>query len=353
MVALHHFMDATSVSLPLLAHAYLFVDFFFVLSGFVIATSYRDRLATDYSLSRFMWLRFARIYPLHLFMLAVFFAVESAFALVGGNGFASREPFSGAFDLQELLSSIFLAQIFLGTAMAWNGPSWSIAAEMWTYGLFGLVMRFAPRWVGPTCLVIALIVPFVLPLLSDHGLNVIHGGGALLRCLFGFALGVVAQRWLAWCQQADLSAAADTMLELTVVIGLLTFLSEFGASRASLAAPYLFFIAILVFARERGRISRLLKGKWAIGIGALSYSIYMVHMFVLYRFKDVLVLVGKFTGDDLMAAGHPVVLAATGALFLLIVLVCARLTNSFIELPGQALLRERISMHRPAFAAAS
>ena len=54
----------------------LWVDFFFVLSGFVIAHVYLDRLAGGMPVLAFMGRRFARLYPLHLLMLLAFVACE-------------------------------------------------------------------------------------------------------------------------------------------------------------------------------------------------------------------------------------------------------------------------------------
>lgn len=53
-------------------NAYLFVDFFFVLSGFVIASTYQERIAGGFSVWRFMLLRLGRLYPLHIAVLVAF-----------------------------------------------------------------------------------------------------------------------------------------------------------------------------------------------------------------------------------------------------------------------------------------
>src|SRR5690349_5552566 len=53
----------------------LFVDFFFVLSGFVIAYSYREINGGD-KLQQFLKKRWLRIYPLHLVMLLIFVVIE-------------------------------------------------------------------------------------------------------------------------------------------------------------------------------------------------------------------------------------------------------------------------------------
>src|SRR4249920_3888776 len=52
--------------------SYLAVDFFFVLSGFVLAHAYGDRLELGMSAQRFMTIRIVRLYPLYLLSLLLF-----------------------------------------------------------------------------------------------------------------------------------------------------------------------------------------------------------------------------------------------------------------------------------------
>jgi len=60
----------------------MFVDFFFVLSGFVIYASYGKRLRDGYGLARFMGLRFGRVYPAYFAALVLFFVFEMLLWLV-------------------------------------------------------------------------------------------------------------------------------------------------------------------------------------------------------------------------------------------------------------------------------
>src|SRR5687768_3329218 len=79
LIVFFHFRNFTYshlASVDIINHAWLFVDFFFVLSGFVITASYQNRLEQGYSLRRFIFLRLGRIYPLHIFMLMAFLAFE-------------------------------------------------------------------------------------------------------------------------------------------------------------------------------------------------------------------------------------------------------------------------------------
>ena len=76
IVALYHFNTTGLLSqLGIVKHGWIFVDYFFVLSGFVIAHSYGARLAErTVGVPRFIALRFGRIYPLHIVVLAAIVA---------------------------------------------------------------------------------------------------------------------------------------------------------------------------------------------------------------------------------------------------------------------------------------
>src|SRR3979409_173570 len=84
LVALFHFEAYSHLvyshlnGAPFLRNSWLFVDFFFVLSGFVIAANYQQRLREGFGVGRFLLLRLGRLYPLHLFMLAAAVAVKLA-----------------------------------------------------------------------------------------------------------------------------------------------------------------------------------------------------------------------------------------------------------------------------------
>lgn len=87
MIVLFHLRSTGIVTnAALVQHGWMFVDFFFVLSGFVIGCGYLERLGSGYSVRRFMLLRLGRIYPLHLAVLLALLALEIAGALVGTGG---------------------------------------------------------------------------------------------------------------------------------------------------------------------------------------------------------------------------------------------------------------------------
>ena len=90
---------------------YLFVDYFFVLSGFVIAHRYRSSISSRAAYLRFAIVRLGRVYPLHVAVLAVFGAFV-AFELLRLTVPALRGdgavPFSDGNTIGELINSLLL-----------------------------------------------------------------------------------------------------------------------------------------------------------------------------------------------------------------------------------------------------
>src|ERR1700743_2555768 len=87
LVAAHHIAAPGCLYWqPLIRNAWLFVDFFFVLSGFVIAHAYGDRLEKTPQIKDFVLRRIGRLWPLHVAVLLGFVALELAhLALAPGH----------------------------------------------------------------------------------------------------------------------------------------------------------------------------------------------------------------------------------------------------------------------------
>lgn len=348
MLVIYHFRSNGYISsVPLVQHGWMFVDYFFVLSGFVIAHSYGSRLAGgEISIARFMGLRLGRLYPLHLFMLACFVALE-LLLVIGGDTiaqFVSREPFSSTRGVEPLVQALLLTQSFgIGTARGWNGPAWSIAAEIWTYLLFACVFVFAR---GKTVLVsLALAAAAALALLSYAGDMLITFEGGILRAIFGFGLGAAAyhlfrRRPLAGGSLQELGVLAITIAFVSLATGAVTFL-----------APLVFAGMIVVLASQNGVVSGALRARPFQFLGMTSYSIYMIHVFVQGRLGEVLQIT-KAVDISVDAQGRtlleapPLVSDAVTLVMLALVVGGAYVTYRLVEVPGQRLSRRLLEADR-------
>lgn len=279
--------------------SWLFVDFFFVLSGFVIAASYGARLAEGFGWRRFMLLRLGRVYPLHLAVLLAMVAVEVLAVFLARRGVIHRQAFAGGTSLPALFGSLGLVHIFgFWPGLVWNGPSWSIADEVWAYAIFAAVAAILPRRRVAVMALIAAGGAVWLWLGGAPWLDLTFSG-SLARCLFGFGLGVLAWHFVGagWLHAPSRAIAA--LAEALAVLTCLVFVA--GASGAfTLFAPLLFLIAVLVFSAEDGPFSRLLLTAPLRWLGARSYSIYMIHVFVLARMSDIAALAERRIGHELV-----------------------------------------------------
>jgi len=271
-VALFHFpANGLLASNALVRNAYLFVDYFFVLSGFVIAFSYGDRLrAGEISLGRFIGLRLGRIYPLHLAVLAVFVLLQLLLLVPGMTGLSDRAPFTGPYSPVSLVHNLLLLQAFgLDPGLTWNGPSWSIAAEVWSYALFGLMLATRPG--RPALLAAMLSAAALIWLFARRSSIEVASDFGFVRCVYGFGLGFVTFELF-----RRRPHRTGTAVEIAVIAAIAIFVS-LASGRLTFAAPPLFALSIYLLAGGKGGVSGLLRRRAFQFLGMVSYSIYMIH----------------------------------------------------------------------------
>jgi len=345
IVVLYHFKSNGYISnLMLVRNGWLFVDYFFVLSGFVIAHSYGERLREKtVSVARFMALRIGRIYPLHIAVLLGFVALEMLLVFGGDTiaQYVSREPFTGSSDLGSLVQNLFLIQSFgIPGGPGWNTPAWSIAAEMWTYLLFAFV--FLVRGRGLLIVTGALAgLGLGFSVMTSDDLHITFQGG-FLRCVFGFAMGV-----LTYHAFRRFGGVGGSLWEIALLLVTIIYVS-FAEDALTFIAPFVFSAMIFVLASQRGVVSRVLGMRVFQLLGLLSYSIYMVHNFLHGRFAEVLQITGLVdvsVGNDgvtTLVASPLVSDALTIAMLLLLVFV-SFVSYNLVEKPGQTITRRMLS----------
>lgn len=344
-VALYRFpTDGRLFASPLVVNSYLFVDFFFVLSGFVIAHAYFARMIDGASLRSFAIRRFGRLWPLHAAMFAFFLLYETTRTLTA-PGMAGPTPFTGLRAPATILPEIAFATTLGFGPNGWNHPSWSISAEFWTYLLFGvLCLSFRPAFAWIAALVASVALAFVVTS-SESGMDVTFRLG-LGRCIAGFFVGTLTYLgWLRWKDACRWSAAGFTAAEAFSVVVALGFVWIAGHDALSFAAPLVFATVIVVFAFEGGAVSSWLMARPFQLLGKLSYSIYMTALLVAMILARAFVVVDSRVGDgglSRVTESGPVVTLPTAAMndaaslfYLLLVVLVSSLTYRLIEAPGR------------------
>lgn len=244
---------------PFVSNAYLAVDLFFVLSGFVMAHVYGRLLVSNWRVHALLFARarFARIYPL--------FAVTT---LAMGIVFAVSHMPLVSFSGRSLALQPFLMQQW-ASGLSWNYPSWSISteAEAYVYFVFCgslLLTGKHPRLIATGCIVIVT----ALSIAKGGNLNNFVGISALLRVLAEFSLGVLLYR--------------AHSAELGFPRWLVAILSAVFAGLAKITHLDFFMVAafgclIYYSASDTDRVGKLLNSRPLVALGNWSYSIYLWH----------------------------------------------------------------------------
>jgi peptidoglycan/LPS O-acetylase OafA/YrhL len=332
----------------------LFVDFFFVLSGFVIFANYETRLVRGFGIGRFMLLRLGRLYPLHVFILACFIGFELIrVALPSLSLIDEAAPFtSSEQSMAATVANIFLTHgLNLFDSLTWNRPSWSISTEFYAYLVFALMVVNLRRGMWPAMAIVMIFSPILIASLSEHNMNTTFDFG-FIRCLYGFTAGTVAFRVYdlrgrkssAPVNRVTATLAEGMSLALVVVFVLLA-----GETAISVLAPYVFLITVVTFSLECGLISHVMTYRPLAALGALSYSIYMIHLFVQCRVFNAAQLLETMYGVHALTyvdAEHKKLLGTQlwygdflHAAMLPVVIAASYVTYRFIEEPSRTWFR--------------
>ncbi|HEY8193796.1 MAG TPA: acyltransferase [Hyphomicrobium sp.] len=350
-VVLFHFEAANDIhALRFVQHSFLFVDFFFVLSGFVIAHAYGDRLTSPANTTQFVIRRFGRVWPLHIAVLAAFVTIELLkYALISHAHVAAT---TGAFDpdgstpLSSLPQQVLLLQgIGVTDKLTWNTPSWSISAEFWTYLLFALIITLPSRFRTAAFAISAALGAAIVMAYSHHGMDATYDLG-LPRCIFGFSLGCLVY-WVRSRANSQ-SRSAGTISEVTAVIAIIAFVTITNRSPLSYAAPLLFAVVVYIFSFEAGLVSRWLTRPVFQSLGRWSYSIYMVQALIAFIIGLAVSELQRRLGVDLwkpivedgiskrvIISDHVILLDVLHLVYVAVVVALAAITYRIIEQPGR------------------
>ena len=336
---------------------WLWVDFFFILSGFILSYVYSDTFTISVSKSKYwkyIGARFARIYPLHLFTL-----IWSLLCTLLIRYYAAEmDPFYAALYNPEATPSALLLIQSLGLYRTppLNTPSWSLSTEWWSYMIFPLLVPLFSRLKGRgkviTLLLIIglyLIIKFVLGPIAQpfpNGtptLNVTADFG-ILRCIAGFVLGMLLFELykIKFAFKLLKRSSSFAIFSVGVVAAMV-----WGAD--DIIAILFFPLIILTAAYNTTTLKKVLSTKPLQLLGEWSFSIYMVHVpiiqtFIIFMVKNDPLKYVKFPAAPNM--NHSLGLIYCVVLVVL-TLIVASFTYSYIEVPARNYLNSLFKYRRP------
>lgn len=344
----------------LINRMYLMVDFFFVLSGFIMFHVYGKWFADSVISSefkRFSIARFARVYPLHFFTLLYCVVLRIVFLASGTPDTNPMNAISN--DFSTIPSNLLLIHSMnINQWFTWNNASWSISTEWWMYMLFPFLVRPFSKLnsmghilVVLACFVGYLVIMFwIVPIVTEpaaipyvridpawHTINVSYQYG-FLRCLFGFVLGMMmyagyqenwGKRWL---------GNGYTFLLLTLGLGICMHFAIPDVFTVSF-----FPLMILSAAYGSQNLDAFLGTKALQRIGDWSFSIYLVHQPLMYTIGTIMAMMATPNAAPAGPPTKPDML--TGWLmcfaFIALTLLVSYLTYRFVEVPARNWINKR------------
>ncbi|MCO6185732.1 acyltransferase [Rhizobium sp. L1K21] len=336
---------------PTVVAGSVMVDMFFILSGFVIMVGYEERFAQGYDVRRFLLGRLGRIYPIHLALLLAFVLTEVVLAFVTEHmSINQRVPFTGDRSIWAIFTNLALIQSFnIHDTLTWNFPAWSLSTEWAAYLLFALAMLVRPGKTLPFAVFGAVFAAGVLYVATPRPMQATYDFG-VFRSIYGFALGVIGYYIFRCIENRNLQTKVgrSTFTALEIVTVFLTFAlpAITGPTRWQLFIPPFYMCAILLFAFQGGVVSSLLSTRFMVYLGTISLSIYVCHIFFMFRLVNVFEVLQKWTGMTFIEiihfdggsakflSLHPLVLYPLAVAFVAFIIVFSHFTRQFIEIPG-------------------
>lgn len=259
---------------------YLAVDFFLVLSGFILSHRY---LYSDKPSSPLTFInhRIARLYPLHLYTLLVFTLVHWLMYRVMPDF-----PDGTLFTFLQNLSMTH--NIGLNPhGLTWNYPSWSVSVEFWVniVFIFFITRQTRSRYLfllGTLGIVMLYFLHGNLNVQTQNDFGFVNTG--LVRGMASFVLGIVAYRLYRFYSNDWRMQRYALWLE--TACGLLVALLWWGHVAGSIMnvfVPYMSLLVVVIFAFEQGWFSHVLRQ--LAYLGDISYSVYLNHLVVLMVFR--------------------------------------------------------------------
>ena len=303
LVVFYHIFEGLSFAaggtlITTINHGYLAVDFFFILSGFVIGYAYDDRWKRNMTLGNFFTRRLIRLHPM-IIMGTIIGAIT--FCIQGSVQWDGSHVATSAVML-ALLAAMFFIPAYPGAGydvrgngemFSLNGPSWSLFFEYignTLYALFihrlsnrGLAILVALSGIGLAWFALFDIVGYGM-LGVGWTLDGANFWGGMLRMLFPFSLGMLLSRHF---RPIKIRGAFWICSAVLLILFCVPYIE--GKSPVCLNGVYeLICIALifpaLVWIAASGKTTDKQSTRICRFLGDISFPLYAIHYPLMYLF---------------------------------------------------------------------
>lgn len=326
MVVWYHIFEgfafASGGAIETFNHGYLGVDFFFMLSGFVISYSYDDRWSKGLTTGNFFKRRLIRLHP----MVVMGAIIGTISFLIGGSlrWDGTQTPFGWV--MMAMLMGMFLLPAWPGAGYdvrgngemySLNGPTWSLFFEYLGNVLYALFIRkLSGRGLAILAAVLGVAMGwFAVADVSGYGmigvgwtLDAVNFLGGLARMLFPFTLGMVLARNFKPLKVRGIFWIAIAVLFVLFSVPYIPACGEICLNGAFEFLCILLLFPAIIWLGASGATTHKFSTATCKFLGDISYPLYVVHYPVMYLFYQWLIKEKIYT----LGECWPVVLCVIG-----------------------------------------
>ena len=349
----HYFFTCSKwFDLPV-SRGYVWVEFFFALSGFILVYVYGARARNFWNGSAyltFLKTRLARLYPVHFVTLITMLLLMwtlNQLSYWGGYLSIYHQPWPPINTWPSFVASLLLVQGWnLFPWLTWNGASWFVSVEFALCLLFPLyVMLSRGRWwLGLALIGFGISWLAFLAVSDGHGLDITYHNG-VFRGMAGFSVGVGLAMLYRQAKKSGADGLPDWVFHAAQIVALAylfwaTYRTGWSHTVNDLWLATALYVLIFVIAFDRGFLAKALATKALVRLGEWSYGVYMGQTFWLQAIRtfeqrwyppgDTMILGARFS--SLMWWAEPLLL-------IVICILWGALLTKAVERPANSWLR--------------
>lgn len=263
--------------------AYIVVEFFFLVSGFLLAKTINERNIT---IKEFVCKRVKRLYPMYILSLILFILLLEAANCTKGSFSIDNYLVCVVKSIIEQWKSFFMLQLFGHSSIVINSPAWYVPALFWVSSLYFIMSKIMPKRVflvftSATSLCLLLLICLFVGNMDLWENKVLFVSEGLIRAYVDVGIGILLYNIKKWLKQRNILVNSMYIIITEAVAFLIIIISVIFLNHTRFDFLLLLVLSILVLVSFSKHDNRFLTSEKINKISKYSYGLYLNHSIFL------------------------------------------------------------------------